>query len=61
MRYVGLGFLIPSAVFVGYIMGYGLDRLFGTHFFYIIFVLLGAAGGMIAMVREVQKPTGKTR
>ena len=54
MKYLGLGFLIPSAIVMGYFLGYGLDRLFGTHFLYIVFLILGAAGGLFAMVREVQ-------
>lgn len=54
MRYIGLGFIIPGAVLIGYLMGLGLDLVFRTHFFYIVFVILGAIGGMIQMVREVK-------
>jgi F0F1-type ATP synthase assembly protein I len=54
MKYMGLGFLIPSAIAVGYFMGYGLDILFHTHFLNIVFLILGAVGGLTAMVRQAQ-------
>jgi F0F1-type ATP synthase assembly protein I len=54
-RYVGLGMLPPAGVVVGYFSGRGLDQLFQTHFLTITCLLLGAAGGLYALVREVQK------
>lgn len=55
MKFLGLGFLIPCAIAVGYFLGYGLDRLFHTHFLYIVFLILGAIGGLMAMVREARR------
>jgi len=57
-RYTTLAVLMPACVLVGYIMGYLLDRAFGTDYFYIIFLLLGIAAGFIEMIREVQKDAG---
>ena len=54
MKYMGLGFLAPGGAVVGYFMGYGLDKLFHTHFLYIVFLMLGAVGGLTAMVREAR-------
>jgi F0F1-type ATP synthase assembly protein I len=52
-RYVGLAFVLPVSTFVGYSMGWGLDKLFHTHFIYLIFLALGAAAGFIELFREL--------
>ena len=31
--YFGLALMIAGSTFLGYAVGYGLDKLFGTHFF----------------------------
>jgi ATP synthase protein I len=54
-RYYSLVLLLPICMAVGYGIGYGLDRLFGTHFLRIIFIFLGFASGMIELVRELSK------
>jgi ATP synthase protein I len=54
-RYSGLAFLIPCSILVGYGIGYGLDKLFGTTYLTIIFLILGIAAGMIELVRELNK------
>jgi F0F1-type ATP synthase assembly protein I len=36
-------------------MGYGLDKLFHTHFLQWVFLVLGIAAGMIEAIRESQK------
>ncbi len=60
MRFVGVGFLIPCSIVIGYYFGLWLDGLLHTHFLYIVFLLLGAAGGLAEMVRQVQgKPQGR--
>lgn len=57
-RYTSLAVLMPACILVGYVIGYVLDRAFGTDYFYIIFLLLGIAAGFIEMIREVQKDVG---
>lgn len=57
-RYSTLAFLMPTAVLVGYLIGYFLDKAFGTHFFYIVFLLIGIAAGFVELIREVQKDLG---
>ncbi len=54
MKFIGLGFVIPSAVLAGYFLGRWLDQLFHTQFLYIVFLILGAVGGLTTMVRNAQ-------
>jgi ATP synthase protein I len=58
-RYTSLAFVLPACVLVGYAIGYGLDRLFGTSFFYIVFLLIGIAAGFVELIREVQRDSGE--
>jgi len=54
-RYLAIGVTLPAATFTGYLIGYGLDRLFGTHFLGIVFLLLGTAGGLTQVVRMLTR------
>jgi F0F1-type ATP synthase assembly protein I len=52
-RFLGLAFLLPCCVLVGYIIGHYLDKAFGTHYLTLIFLLLGIAAGFIELFREM--------
>ena len=54
-RYSGMSFTVPAAVVVGYFIGVWLDERFGTHSLYIVGVVLGAAGGLIQVVRQLAR------
>ena len=54
-EYSALALLLPVATFVGYVIGYELDRLFHTHFLYIVFLILGSAGGFVQLIRQVMR------
>jgi F0F1-type ATP synthase assembly protein I len=54
-EYSGLALLLPVSTFVGYLMGAGLDRLFHTHFLYIVFLILGSVGGFVQLIRQVMR------
>ena len=54
-KYYSVVFLLPAAVLIGFGIGYGLDKLFGTGFLKIVFLFLGLASGMIELVRELSK------
>jgi len=54
-KYYSVVFLVPAAVLVGFVIGYLLDKLFGTGFLKIIFLFLGLASGMIELIRELNK------
>lgn len=52
-KYIELALLLPISTMVGMGMGYGLDKLFGTHFLYIIFMVIGTAAGIIQLIRDL--------
>ena len=54
-RYYGLAFLVPTCIFVGFTIGYVLDKFFHTGYLKIVFLLLGVAAGMIELIRELNK------
>ena len=54
-KYYSLAFLLPVSVLVGFLIGYGLDKVFGTGFLKIIFLFLGVAAGIIEVIRELSK------
>ncbi len=50
--YTSLGFIIPGGVIVGYVVGWLIDQwLHTTRIFGLIFALLGAAGGLVEVLR----------
>ncbi len=55
-RYLEIGFLFPASTVAGLLVGYGLDRLFGTHFLYWVFMLVGIAGAFVQLVRLTSRP-----
>jgi ATP synthase protein I len=50
-RYSEIGFVIPAAIFLGYVLGWALDRWLHTHWLYIAGVIFGAVIGFIQMIR----------
>ena len=54
-EYTQLAFVLPAATVVGYGIGYMLDRALGTHFLYIVFLLIGIAAGFQQIIRKVTK------
>jgi F0F1-type ATP synthase assembly protein I len=52
-KYLELAMLLPISTMVGLAMGYGLDKLFGTHFLYLILMVLGTAAGIIQLIRAL--------
>jgi len=57
-EYTSLAFLLPAATFVGYSIGHLLDKAFGTHFLYLIFLLLGIAAGFVQLIRRLMRDSG---
>jgi F0F1-type ATP synthase assembly protein I len=43
---------------VGYFIGGWLDTRFGTHSLYVVGVVLGAAGGLLQVVRQLSQDSG---
>jgi ATP synthase protein I len=50
-KYLNLALLLPISTFVGYLMGYGLDKLFHTTWIRFAFLVLGAVGGFLEAFR----------
>jgi Uncharacterized protein conserved in bacteria len=56
-EYTTLAFLLPSTTAVGYVIGYLLDKQFGTSYLYLVFLLIGIAAGFVQLVRQLKKDT----
>jgi F0F1-type ATP synthase assembly protein I len=54
-EYSQLAFILPSMIFVGWLVGGLLDRWLGTNYLYMVFLLLGIAGGLIKTIQFVQR------
>jgi F0F1-type ATP synthase assembly protein I len=54
-KYYSLVFILPAAIVAGFVIGYLLDKAFGTEFLRIIFLFLGVAAGIIELIRELSK------
>jgi F0F1-type ATP synthase assembly protein I len=52
-KYTSLALLLPISTFIGYLMGYGLDHLFHTHWLRFVFLVLGTVSGFISLIREL--------
>ncbi len=52
-RYSEIGFIIPAAVLLGYILGWMIDHWLHTHWAAIAGVVFGAVVGFVQMIRGV--------
>ena len=52
-EYTSLALLLPVSTMVGYGIGYLLDKAFGTHWLYILFLILGTASGLVQIIRTL--------
>jgi F0F1-type ATP synthase assembly protein I len=57
-EYTALAFLLPTSTFVGYVVGYLLDKAFGTHYLYLVFLIVGIAAGFLQLIRQLMRDTG---
>jgi len=51
VRYSEIGFILPAAVLVGYLIGVGLDHWLHTTWITIAGVVFGVIAGFISMIR----------
>jgi F0F1-type ATP synthase assembly protein I len=56
-EYTGLALLLPVSTFVGYAIGYYLDRYFGTHWLTVVFIILGSVAGFVQLIRQIMQDT----
>jgi F0F1-type ATP synthase assembly protein I len=54
-EYLALALILPIATLVGYVIGYFLDRAFGTSFLKIVFLLLGVVSGFVQVIRQLKQ------
>ena len=54
-EYSSLAFVLPSCVFAGYLIGYWLDKYFGTTYLYLVFMILGIISGFLQIFRFLKK------
>ena len=50
-KYLNLALLLPISTLVGFLMGYGLDKLFHTTWIRFVFLVLGAIAGFVEAYR----------
>ncbi len=54
-NYASLGVMLPASTVTGYFIGVLLDHFFGTHFLYLVFLIVGIVAGFVQMIRIVSK------
>ncbi len=55
LRYTAIATMLPASTFAGYLIGYWLDRYFGTRHLNVVFLVLGIVGGFTQLVRELMR------
>jgi F0F1-type ATP synthase assembly protein I len=58
-KYMSLAFMLPISTVVGYGIGWLLDKLFHTHFLYLVFLVFGIVAGFIEVFRGIAAETGR--
>ena len=56
-RYSEIGFIIPAAVFLGYVLGRLVDHFAHTTWVYIVGLIFGAVVGFVQMIRMATSAT----
>jgi F0F1-type ATP synthase assembly protein I len=54
-EFTGLALVLPAATFVGYAIGYYLDKAFGTTWLRIVFLILGTVAGFVSLIRQIMR------
>ncbi len=60
-RYSEMAFVIPAGVVVGYFIGRWIDGRLGTHWAYVVGLILGAVAGLYQVVRRLMEDPGDGR
>ena len=55
--YTAMAFVLPVSTFVGYAIGYMLDKAFHTSYLYLVFLLIGIASGFVQLIRQILRDT----
>jgi F0F1-type ATP synthase assembly protein I len=54
-QYSALALVLPISTFVGYAIGYYLDKALGTTWLQILFLILGSVAGFVSLIRQIMK------
>jgi F0F1-type ATP synthase assembly protein I len=54
-EFTGLAILLPASTFVGYAIGYYLDKYFSTTWLKILFLILGSVAGFVTLIRQIMR------
>jgi ATP synthase protein I len=54
-EYSSLALLLPVSTFVGYVIGYYLDKWLGTGWLKILFLILGSVAGFADLIRRIMR------
>jgi len=54
-EYMSLALVLPVSTFVGYLIGYWLDRKLGTQWLRIVFLILGSVAGFVQLIRQIMR------
>ena len=57
-EYSGLALALPAGAFVGWVIGYYLDKVFGTHSLQTVFLFVGIASGIVQVFRFLSRDKG---
>lgn len=52
-KMIQIAIMLPAAVFIGYILGYWLDKTLHQTWISIVGLILGGAAGLISVIRMV--------
>ena len=58
-EYSALALLLPVSTFVGYVIGYYLDKAFGTRWLQIVFLILGSVAGFVQLIRTIMRDSNE--
>ena len=57
--YLTLAMTLPVSAVVGYFMGFWLDKVFHTHFLYIVFLILGIVSCFVQLLSQVMRDSSQ--
>ena len=58
-KYSELAVIFPAATVAGWLIGVGLDRWLGTHWLYLVGLVLGIVAGFVQLIRMVSSSDAK--
>ena len=54
-EYMSMALVLPVSTFVGYLIGYWLDKKFGTSWLQILFLIIGTIAGFVQLIRQIMQ------